>query len=62
MENPGAYQRMQSTTYIQSQIEQDEDELLQDLIGRLGTDKVRQYVQAHEEFDAAAEEWEQNFC
>ena len=61
-EKPGAYQRMQSATYIQSQADTDEDALLQDLIYRLGTDKVRQYVQAREEFTTAAEEWEQNFC
>jgi len=48
-------------TYVQTQYANQEDELLQELIYKLGTEKTRQYLQAREEFNAEAEEWEQNF-
>jgi hypothetical protein len=54
-------QRVSGATYVQTQYANQEDELLQELIYKLGTEKTRQYLQAREEFNAEAEEWEQNF-
>jgi hypothetical protein len=48
--------------YMQSQSnEQDEEGVMQELIHKLGTDRVRQCLQAREEYIAEAAEWEQNF-
>jgi len=55
------YQRASTSCYAQTHIEEDSEGLIQELILKLGTDKVRQCLQAREEYDAEAEEWEQNF-
>jgi len=47
--------------YMQSQNEDHDQEIMEDLIHKLGTEKVRQCLQAREEYIAEAEEWEQNF-
>jgi hypothetical protein len=51
----------QMSTYIQSQNHDRDEEVMQELIHKLGTDRVRQCLQAREEYIAEAEEWEQNF-
>jgi len=55
------YQRAPNAHYVQSQIEEDHESAMQELILKLGTDKARQCLQAREEFNAEAAEWEQNF-
>ena len=51
----------QVSNYMQSQNNDRDDEVMQELIHKLGTDRVRQCLQAREEYIAEAEEWEQNF-
>ena len=55
------YQRAPNAHYVQNQVEEDPEGAMQELILKLGTDKVRQCLQAREEYNAEAEEWEQNF-
>jgi hypothetical protein len=55
------YQRAPAANYAQAQVEADPERTMQDLIVRLGPEKVRQCLQAREEFVAEAEDWEQNF-
>jgi hypothetical protein len=55
------YPRNGVSSYMQIQNEEDEEQAMQELIVKLGTDKVRQCLQAREEYNAEAEEWEQNF-
>jgi len=49
------------SAYMQSQNEEHDQEIMQELIHKPGTDKVRQCLQAREEYIADAQEWEQNF-
>ena len=46
---------------MHTQTEGNEECVMQDLILKLGTEKVRQCLQAREEYIAEVEEWEQNF-
>lgn len=55
------YPREQATSYVQSRVEEDSERVMEDLIRTLGTERVRQCLQAREEYIAEAEEWEQNF-
>ena len=51
----------QVSNYMHLQNPDRDEEVMQDLIHKLGTDRVRQCLQAREEYIAEAEEWEQNF-
>jgi hypothetical protein len=55
------YPRAQGSMYMQTAQDKDEEQILQELMQTLGTDRVRQCLQAREEYIAEAEEWEQNF-
>ena len=55
------YQRNNASSFMHTQTEGNEERVMQDLILKLGTEKVRQCLQAREEYIAEAEEWEQNF-
>ena len=55
------YPREQATSYMQSWVEEDSERVMEDLIRTLGTERVRQCLQAREEYIAEAEEWKQNF-
>lgn len=55
------YNRMTATSYVQSLTGEDEERVAHSLIERLGVDKIRQFVLEREEYNAEAEEWEQNF-
>jgi hypothetical protein len=55
------YPKSGVTSYMHTQYEELEERMMQELIQKLGTDKVRQCLQAREEYIAEAEEWEQNF-
>jgi hypothetical protein len=55
------YQRNNATSYLHMQNEETDERIMQDLLHRLGTEKVRQCLQVREEYIAEAEEWEQNF-
>ena len=55
------YPKSGVTFYMHTQYEELEERMMQELIQKLGTDKVRQCLQAREEYIAEAEEWEQNF-
>jgi hypothetical protein len=55
------YPRNGISSFMQTQNEEAEERVMQELILKLGTDKVRQCLQAREEYIAEAEEWEQNF-
>jgi len=55
------YQRVQVSCFAQCHAEENDERLVQELICSLGTEKVRQYLQTREEYNAEAEDWEQNF-
>ena len=60
-ERPGLYPVGSHAFYMQTQAEETSQLLVDDLIQRLGPEKVRQCLQAREEYIAEAEDWEQNF-
>ena len=55
------YQWNNASSFMHTQTEGNEECVMQDLILKLGTEKVQQCLQAREEYIAEAEEWEQNF-
>ena len=55
------YPRNGVSSYMHAQSEEDEERVMQELILKLGIEKVRQCLQAREEYVKDAEEWEQNF-